>query len=310
MEPITELRDRILTLKPLESKMAHLQNELHETELEVDRLLMQYERESRDVERIQRETLSSFLQKIIGKYEDRLEKERREEIEAKLAYDRAVMRREDLLREKEELSSRIAVLREEDQKYQAELTARKQELAGRLTEPEGILYADLAFERTIISAAIAEIKEARAAAARAKGTAKRAIKELESAEGWATYDVFLGKGLISHAVKYSHIDDAEHCFHLLSSQLRDLRAEVKDVRGLDDTGLHAVSAGQRTIDFFFDNIFTDLSVRGQIRDNAAEIQRLLSTINALEARLKKLLQEEEAKLRENRRREEELLLSL
>ena len=310
MEPITELRDRILILKPLKSKMANLQNELHKTELEVDRLLLQYERESRDVERIQRETLSSFLQKIVGKYEDRLEKERREEIEAKLAYDRAVMRREDLLHEKEELSSRIAVLQEEEKRYLAELAVRKQDLSERLSEPEGILFADLAFERTMISTAMAEIKEARAAAARAKGTAKRAIKELESAEGWATYDVFFGKGLISHAVKYAHIDDAEHCFHLLSSQLRDLRAEVRDVQGLDDTGLRAVSAGQRTIDVFFDNIFTDLSVRGQIRDNAAEIQRLLSTISALEARLNKLLQGEEAKLRENRRREEELLLSL
>ena len=310
MEPITELRDRILILKPLKSKMANLQNELHKTELEVDRLLLQYERESRDVERIQRETLSSFLQKIVGKYEDRLEKERREEIEAKLAYDRAVMRREDLLHEKEELSSRIAVLQEEEKRYLAELAVRKQDLSERLSEPEGILFADLAFERTMISTAMAEIKEARAAAARAKGTAKRAIKELESAEGWATYDVFFGKGLISHAVKYAHIDDAEHCFHLLSSQLRDLRAEVRDVQGLDDTGLRAVSAGQRTIDVFFDNIFTDLSVRGQIRDNAAEIQRLLSTISALEARLNRLLQGEEAKLRENRRREEELLLSL
>jgi len=51
-------------------------------------------------------------------------------------------------------------------------------------------------------------------------------------------------------------------------------------------------------------------VRGQIKDNAGEVRRLLSGINAAESALKTRLRAEETRLTENGRREEELLVSL
>jgi len=310
MENLTELRDRVLTLPTLENRMTLLKNEIRKAEAEIAGLLQRYEQEHRDVERIQKESLSSFMLKIIGKYEDKLEKERREEIEAKLAYDRAVTRCDSLTREKEELASRISVLRVEERNYQTELAARRRSLADKLTEPEGARYTELENERRAIVSQITEIKEALSAAARAKATAQSALKSLESAEGWATYDAFTRGGIISHMAKYSHIDSAEQGFHKLSSQLRDLKSELSDVRGLTSSGLSEISSFQRTVDFWFDNIFTDLSVRGQIKDNAGEIRRLLSGINAAESALKTRLQAEETRLTENSRREEELLVSL
>ena len=310
MENLTELRDRVLTLPTLENRMTLLKNEIRKAEAEMAGLLQRYEQEHRDVERIQKESLSSFMLKIIGKYEDKLEKERREEIEAKLAYDRAVTRCDSLTREKEELASRILVLRGEERNYQTELAARRRSLADKLTEPQGARYTELENERRAIVSQITEIKEALSAAARAKSTAQSALKSLESAEGWATYDAFTRGGIISHMAKYSHIDSAEQGFHKLSSQLRDLKSELSDVHGLTSSGLSEISSFQRTVDFWFDNIFTDLSVRGQIKDNAGEIRRLLSGINAAESALKTRLRAEETRLTENGRREEELLVSL
>jgi len=310
MEHLSELRDRVLMLPTLENRMMHLQKEIRTAEDEVAGLLRGYERERRDVEQIQKESLSSFMFKVIGKYEDKLEKERREEIDAKLAYDRAVTRRDSLVREKEELSSRISVLRGEERTYQTELEIRRRELANKFTGPEGARYAELENERKEIVSQITEIKEALSAAARVKSTAQEAFESLKSAEGWATYDAFTRGGIFSHIAKYSHIDSAEQSFHTLSSQLRDLKSELSDVHGLTVSGLSEISSVQRTVDFWFDNIFTDLSVRGQIKDNAGEISRLLGAIDAAESALRAKLRAEEARFEENRRREEELLLSL
>lgn len=310
MEHLHELRERILMLPVLENKMALLQEEIQTAQENVAALLRQYEQEHRDVERMQKESLSSFLLHAIGKYEGKLEKERREEIDAKLAHDRAATRRDSLMQERDLLSSRISALHGEEKAYQTELASRRQKLADQFTEPLGTRYAELENERKSIVSQITEIKEALSAAARAKLTALSALESLDSAEGWATYDAFSRGGILSHMAKYSHIDSAEQNFHTLSSQLHDLRAELGDVDGLTVWGLNEISSTQRALDFWFDNIFTDLSVRRQIKENAEQVRRLLDNIGHAEYLLSTKLSAQEASLAQNRRYEEELLLSM
>jgi hypothetical protein len=110
--------------------------------------------------------------------------------------------------------------------------------------------------------------------------------------------------------KYSHIDEAEQRFGVLSSQLRDLKSELADVDGMSVDGLSEISGVQRAVDFWFDNIFTDLSVRGQIKANAAEIDRLLHGIGSADSALASRLAQLRSALEENRRAEEDLLVAL
>ena len=306
---ISELRDRVYSLPTLENKMADLQRELNRARNEVSALLRQYERERGDVERLEKESLSSFLLKLTGRYEDKLEREQREEISAKLAYDRAAARLESLTQERDLLGQRIGELRADERRYQTELDNRRAEL-GRLTGQNADRYAGLEKQRKAIIAQITEIREAISAAARAKSTALSAQESLKSAQGWATYDAFTRGGIISHIAKYSHIDSAEQNFSILSSQLRDLKTELGDVGGMSAGGLSEISSTQRAVDFWFDNIFTDLSVRGQILDNAEQLERLLRGINATESALNAKLRECETELAANRRAEETLLVSM
>jgi multidrug efflux pump subunit AcrA (membrane-fusion protein) len=306
-----ELRDRILMLPSLESRMLFLLKESKKAEIDVAILLEQYKRESRDVERIQKASFSAFLFKVIRKYDNKLEKEQLEEISAKLAYDRAVTHLDSLVHEKEELSSRILALQAEKQTYQAELASRRRELKEQqLTEQKGVQYAKLEDERSSIVSQITEIKEALSAAARVKNTAKIILESLNNAENWATYDIFARGGIISHMKKYSHVDSAEQNFHILSSQLRDLKTELNDVHNLTMPELNEISSAQRTIDFWFDNIFTDLSVRRQIKDNSEQIRHLLNNINTIESVLNSKLKQKETEFTKNRQTEEELLLSM
>ncbi|MCL2125715.1 MAG: hypothetical protein FWH33_06980 [Oscillospiraceae bacterium] len=306
---INELRDRIQALPALEKKMSALQKELNGARDEVSRLSHQYAQERGDVERLEKESLSSFLLKLVGKYEDKLEREQQEEITAKLAYDRAATQLEELTREQDLLKQRIYDLRADEKLYKTELNNRRLELS-KLTGQDAERYEELENERKSIFTQMTEIREASSAASRAKSTALSALESLKSAQGWATYDVFTRGGIISHVAKYSHIDNAERNFNVLSSQLRALRKELGDVAGMTTNGLNEISSTQRAVDFWFDNIFTDLSVRGQIKNNAEEINRLLRGISSAESVLNRKQKEYEARLASNRRAEEELLVSL
>ena len=307
---ILELRDRVLTLPALEKRLAALTQELQNANDEVSNLLRQYESESRDMERMQQDSFSAFLLRLIGKYEDKLEQEQREEINAKIAYDRAAAHLDHLVREKDALASRISALRADEKTYQRELENRRHELSGKFSQPDGIRYAELEKERNAVISLMTEIEEALRAASRALSTAEKIANSLDSARGWATYDAFTRGGIISHMAKYSHIDEAEANFNVLSHNLQELKSELGDVQGLTVSGLTEISSGQRTIDFWFDNIFTDLSVRGQIRDNAEQVAQLITSIRNAEAMLQAKLRELESALEKNRRSEEELLLSI
>ena len=109
--------------------------------------------------------------------------------------------------------------------------------------------------------------------------------------------------------KYSYIDEAEKNFNILSHDLRELRTELSDVQGLTVAGLTEISSGQRSVDFWFDNIFTDLSVRSKIIDNAKQINELTKNITSAESALKSKLNEKEKEFIKNQRSEEELLIS-
>ncbi|MDR0460143.1 MAG: hypothetical protein LBH62_01705 [Nitrososphaerota archaeon] len=110
--------------------------------------------------------------------------------------------------------------------------------------------------------------------------------------------------------KYSNIDNAEKNFHTLSLQIGNLKTELNDVHNLTAPELNEISSTQRTIDFWFDNIFTDLSVRSQIKENTEQVKNLLNNLHTIETVLKSKLKQKETEFTENRQHEEELLLSL
>ena len=307
---ILEFRDRVLALPALVKRANFLENEIVEAEREVNSLLRKYEKESRNVERLQKESLSSLLLQLVGRYDNKLEKKQNQEIYAKLEYDMAVTHLKGLVRERDGLASDIADLRADEQTYQEELKNRRLELNTRLTEPDGIRYAKLENERSVIISNITETQHAIKAVSEVKSAARDVLGSLDSAEGWATLEVIMGGGIISHLSKYSHIDEAEQRFHVLSSRLHELRLELDDMHGLAISGLTEISSSQRAIDFWFDNIFTNWSVRGQIKGNVEQVKELISRLDSIEYALKEALRAEESELAANKRREEELLLML
>lgn len=284
-EKLIEIKNDLYRLPGLEERLKKLINRIRDAENDVSSLLHKFEAESKDVDQLQKESLSSTLLRLIGRYDGKLDKEMQEMIDAKMAYDKASERVKELYLERDDLSSRISLLRQDQQLYETELDRREKEIKNNITDERSIQYNQLETDEKVLYKQLVETDEAMLAANKAKETAKRIIKSLDSAENWATYDIWFKSGIISHMAKYSHIDDAEADFNRLSSNMKDLQRELRDVNLAAIPEMTGIDSTTRAIDFWFDNIFTDLNVRNRIRNDSDQAAKMVGIIQSIITKL-------------------------
>jgi hypothetical protein len=137
-----------------------------------------------------------------------------------------------------------------------------------------------------VAAEAREVAQARAAGLRAATALDAARGELGSADSWSAYDTWFGGGLLSSAVKHDRIDVAGNRIAQAQVAMVDLARELTDVRDL--TGLRAdlgIAPMTRTFDVWFDNLFSDLSVRSSIKTSRARVDTASDAVREAMARL-------------------------
>lgn len=261
----------------------------------VEQRLANWDREHRDVERMERVSLSSVWASLRGTKEEDLRRERAEEQAALLKLQEAERQLEEIQAEIEDRRRRLqetegcearyeAVLREKEREYRA----RDSVLAGKL--------ADLERRKLDLTARRRELLEARNAGRLALGKIQSALGSLDSAAGWSTWDV-LGGGLMSDVMKYSHMDDAQQLMESAQSALRRYQAELADVAMTASFDLQP-GGFTRTMDIFFDNIFSDWAVRDRIGQSLDQLSYVEDQVARIQARLDLELDETKAALDE------------
>jgi hypothetical protein len=104
--------------------------------------------------------------------------------------------------------------------------------------------------------------------------------------------------MIGDAMKYSRMDEAQRLLHAADQAMRTLRTELADV------GVHAVVADlavdglTQTFDIWFDNIFSDWSVRDRIGRAAARTDDAARMVHEIRTRLAAREQALDGRLRE------------
>lgn len=284
-EKLMEIRKNLALLPALQRKIKDLRSEIRRSEETVNGLKEKYRRESLDVERLERDSFSTLLLKNFGRYEDRLSRESEEMLAAKLEYDKAAERLGSLNEEEKELEGRISELKREALAYEAELKDRKEAIKSKTGSEVNKKYEELEAEQDTLAKQLAETEEALRAAEAVISTAGDAMEHLRSAEGWATFDMWTRGGIFSHMAKYEHIDNAKYCFNRLNSQLKNLQRELGDLNMAGISSLDGIDSTTRAIDFWFDNIFTDLNVRSRIRNDNERVSELYGKTRALARRL-------------------------
>jgi urease accessory protein UreF len=304
-----EMKSKLAAMPVLQEHLKKLDTQIDEAENEVDSLLKKYEKESLDVEQIKGSSLSAMILKLVGKYDDRVDKEFREMLHAKAEHDAAVTRMAELKHEREELGRRLSDLIRDKRIYEAELRKREEQIKSRVADAVSAEYRKLEDEQDLMYRQLAETEEALRAADRVRSTARSAMDYLDDVEGRATYDIWFSKGLISHMAKYDRIDGAQEQMDRLRSHISDLKRELKDIDPDIGFSPSSIDFTTRAIDFWFDNIFTDMAVRGQIRDNMDQISSLILKTDRIIEKLNGVKSDINHRIRKIERKKNELLLS-
>lgn len=305
-----ELRKQLAALPVLQEKLQTVLRKIDEAKKSVDGLLKKYEAESLDVEKLQKDSLRTLILKNFGRYEDKLDKESDEMLAAKLEYDRACVRLNELKAARSEIEDRIVRLNRDKGIFEDELKRREEAVKCNADSAVSIKYRELEAEQDLLAKRLVETEEARHAANRALSTAGSAMEHLRSAENWATFDAWTRGGIISHMAKYQNIDSAEEDFHRLNSQLEDLGRELKDISLSGISGIDGIDSATRTVDFWFDNIFTDLNVRRRIGDDYERMSELCGRINGIVNKLDGDIADIRSRLKELDQKKNDLLVNL
>ena len=242
------------------------------------RLQARHAVELEDVDRLEGIGLTAVLAAVRGTRTGSLERERAEEVAARFAMQTALAELHAIESRRESVEQRLARLGDTTAAREAAAEAHAAALraSGATAVPGLEAVLD---ELATVRAEAAEVAEAQEAGIRATTALEAARTELGSADSWSAYDTWFGGGLISSSIKHDRIDAAGSRIAAAQDALVDLARELSDVDGL--TGLRAdlgISPTTRTFDVWFDNIFSDLSVRSSIKDSATRVDASLASV--------------------------------
>lgn len=285
--------------KQLDAQIEELHRQRGERQAKVDETAQCFRAEQEDVDKLENGGLRSFLLTLTGHKEERLDKERREALAAKLQYDQA---RSDLEYLEDKLNGLIRErdgLRDAPEQLEA-LWAEKAELVKAMGGQTGARLVELDRQLSNVTHQQKEVQEALSAGKNAKRLLGQVQDDLDSARGWGTWDM-LGGGLIATMAKYDRLDSAQSSIQAAQRALSDFRTELADVSQLQVPNIQ-IGEFATFADYFFDGIFSDWYVQSSIKkaqEGVSEVHmKLTAALRDLETASQELTDQQASLKRE------------
>jgi len=285
-EKLKALQEKISRSRQLSSMLKELRGQRDTIAARVRELEAIKVDEQADVDRLEGRSLASFFYNVIGKMDERLNKEREEAYAARVKYDAAARELEAIDGDIQRCESELGGLRGCEREYEATL----QEKANAVKSAGGARAEEilkLEERHAYLESQKKELREAISAGNSARSTAESVLSSLDSAEGWGTWDL-LGGGLLADMAKHSHLDEAQGAIERLQSQLRRFKTELADVTIHADMQVN-VDGFLRFADYFFDGLFADWAVMDKISQSQSQVQSTKNQIDSVLARLNSMM---------------------
>ena len=281
------LQQKVAQKPLLESKLYELHTQRRQYDNQVISLRVAFRKEQEDVEKLEGRSLANYFYQVIGKLDDKLDQERKEAYAAKVKLDAAERELAGIESDIKEIQEQITDVLVAEARYKDALELKRRQL-----KDSGTQVADqiLSMEERIaaLQAQKQEIREAISAGYSARSTADRILSELEDADGWNTWDILGGGGIITHMAKHSHLDEAQDLVQELQSQLRRFKTELADIQISANMQVN-IDGFLRFADYFFDGLFADWAVGDKISQSMnsvsstkSQISRTLDRLNEME----------------------------
>lgn len=251
-------------------------------------------KESKDVDQMEKSSLKAYVAMIIGRYDETLEKERLEMVEAKLKYDRA---KEEFERLEEKVASLLSLketLEALEKRYNEELALiKKQMLKENYQFKKEYERKSTQYDR--LSKELLEIDEALEAGGIVLKQLHQAKKAFESAANWGIFDM-IGGGMLTTMAKHNKINEGKRILMNVSHSLNAYNRELKDVDSSKFINMEIdLSEFLTFADYFFDGIFADFTVQSRINTVKSKIFKGINEIDRINQKLlkeKKVIEKE------------------
>lgn len=285
-ERLDQLQQQLFRRRQIDSQLSELRAQQQELaarlrDLEYDKRVQQA-----DVDRLEGRTLTALFAGLTGRRGQKLDKERQEACAAALKCDAAARSLDAVEQDIRRLEQERALLRDCEARYRQALDEKAAALKAS-GAPEVGEILELEQRLALLAARQREIEEAQTAGQRALGLTEDILASLESAEGWGTWDLVGGGGLITDLAKHSRLDDAQQLVEYLQDALRRFRTELTDVEVDADMQVN-IDGFLRFADFFFDGLFADWAVLDRIKQSSAQVRHTRTQIEEVLAQLDRL----------------------
>ena len=276
------LQQQVAEKKRLEAKLQELYTQQEMLEAQTQTLERAKLNEQADVDRLEGRSLAAFFYNVVGKLDQKLDKERQEAYAAQVKYDAAARELDSVQADIARCEDQAARLAGCEERYQAALQEKAaavrrsgNEAARKLLETETRISA--------LESRMKEIREAVDAGSRALQAADKVLETLDDAESLSTWDV-LGGGLLVDLAKHESLDNAQERVEQLQEDLRRFKTELTDVTVEADIQV-SIDGFLQFADFFFDGLFADLAVMDHIHGSQEKVQKTRDEIQGVLSRL-------------------------
>lgn len=277
-----------------------------ELKTKVDSLDAQRIKEQADVDRLEGRSLAAFFYHVMGKMDEKLDRERTEAYAAAVRYDAAVRELADvedqIARSKTEITSLLGC----EDRYARALTQRLEAIkAAGGTDAQTLLHAEEELCR--LQSQQKELEEAILAGTAALSILEQVEHHISQADSYSTWDM-LGGGLMAGLAKHDELDAAQNEIERLQLQLRRFKTELADVNIQADVQI-ALDDFTRFADIFFDGLFADLAVQDEINRAWQEVKTVRSQVESMLSRLHSMDMDAQARYAQLRTEQERIALT-
>ena len=259
--------------------------------------------EQADVDRLEGHSLAAFFYQVIGKMDEKLDKERQEAYAARVKYDVALHDLSSVDADLAQIQNRLARLSDCERQYQAALSEKIKSLKAS-AHPAAQQVAESESRIAALKVQKRELLEAIHAGKTALHTVNEVLETLDNAEGWSTWDV-MGGGLGVDLAKYAELDDAQEQIEQLQVELRRFKTELSDVEIAADLQV-TVDSFLKFADFFFDGLFADWAVLDHINQAQSRVENTKGQIKRVLALLKKMREDVDVQIADEKEKQEQL----
>lgn len=285
-EQLQLLQKQVADKKRMESKLAELYTQQKELSVKVVELKKSMLDEQNDVERLEGHSLTAFIYGVIGKMDEKMDKEREEAYAAAMKYEVTVSELTAVESDVQHIENELSQMCECEQKYERILKSKAEAIKSEGSN-DAVKIFQTERQITCLEGQMKEIHEALSAGEKVLNTTNSILESLDKAENWGTWDL-LGGGMISDIQKHSHLDEAQNKVEKLQIQLRQFKTEMTDITIHADIQV-SINGFLGFADYFFDGFFADSAVLDKITQSQAQVQNTKSQVNRVLTHLTSML---------------------